>query len=186
MNLSTAKRLVALGALTLSTTSCTQNAGNATTPTNQSLFLPHLSGNWIGNATLTAITPVVEGECVVPAFEQRVIGQPYGNETVTLALTHDGNSLGARLGSATTGLACSYKGTTDLNTLALDAATCDAPELLLRCTNGAVRTMEVIGSTIQGTVVGGRLTGTLANAYNVTDPKTTRVTLHYNISVARP
>jgi hypothetical protein len=185
----TAKYAVILTAVVIGTASCTKNAGDVTRPTGVSLFAPQYGGNWIGNATLTGVTPVVEGECVVPAFQERVVGAPYGNESVTLAVTQDDNALVARLASATTGLACTYNGTTELNTVALDAATCDAPMLLLRCTNQVVRRMVVVGSTIQGPVFGGRLNGTLANAYNVFEDGgsgVTRVTLHYQFSVAKP
>src|SRR5215213_6892607 len=161
----TVRRAALLGVLAISSASCSGDAV-ATFPSGQSLFTPQYSGNWIGNANLTSVTPVVRGECVSPSLET-LIGSDYGNEKVTLAISQDANTLEARLGSATTGLACTYKGTTELNTLALDAATCDAPVVYLRCTNEVPRVMKVIGSTIQGTVLSGRLTGTLANVYNV-------------------
>lgn len=185
----TVRRGALLGALAIGTASCAGDQA-ATFPSGQSLFTPQFSGNWIGTASVTDMTPYVVDGCVLTTYNQNVIGAPIGNESVTLALTQDGNKLEARLGSATSGLACSYTGTTDSNTIALDTATCDAPALILRCpaqpptVPETVHSMNIIGSTIQGTIVGGRLTGTLATAYHVDDD--TRVTVHSNISVARP
>jgi hypothetical protein len=186
-----------MGALALATVSCANDPG-APFPSGQPLFAPQFTGNWIGTATMTDMTPYVVDGCVLTTFDQQIIGQPLGNENVTLALSQDGNKLEARLGSSTSGLACTYNGTADANTIALDAATCDARVLLLRCPAQlpdipeTVHSMEIIGSTIQGTVVGGRLTGTLATAYHVDvkDPgagdQLSRVTLRSAISVARP
>jgi hypothetical protein len=180
----TIRRASFLGALAIGTASCAGEPA-AIFPSGQSLFTPQYSGNWIGSANLTGVTPVVRGGCASPSLET-LIGSDYGNEKVTLAISQDGNTLEARLASATTGLACTYKGTTELNTLALDAATCDAPALNLRCTDETATKMIVIGSTIQGTVLGGRLTGTLANIYNVEPGSFTRVTLKYDFSVGKP
>ena len=63
--------------------------------------------------------------------------------------------------------------------------------LIIRCgPSGPVRQMLVIGSTVQGTVSGGRVSGTLSNAYNVFDEKgevaVTRVTLNYQFNAAKP
>lgn len=189
MILATVRRTALLGALAIGTASCASDPV-ATFPSGQSLFTPQFSGNWNGTAVLTSIGPVVNGECVGPALQTQ-IGTAAGTENVTLAVTQEANALAARLASASSGLACTYKGTTALNTLALDAATCDAPMLILRCgPTGPVRQMVVIGSTVQGTVSGGRVTGTLSNAYNVFDENgdtaITRVTLNYQFNAAKP
>jgi hypothetical protein len=189
MILATVRRAALLGALAIGTASCA-NDPVATLPSAQSLFTPQFSGNWIGTASVTDMTPYVVDGCSVTTYDQRVVGTFLGNERVTLALTQDGTKLEGRLGSATSGLACSYSGTTDANTIALDAATCDAPVLILRCPAQppsipeSAHSMTIIGSTIQGSIVGGRLTGTLATAFHIDED--TRVTVHSNISVARP
>lgn len=186
----TAKQAVIFAAIVIGTTSCTKNAGEVTAPTSQSLFAPQFSGNWAGTAVLSSVGPVVNGECVGPALQTQ-IGTSAGSENVTLSIAQDANELAARLASASTGLACTYKGTSFSNTLALDAATCDAPMLIIRCGSlGPVRQMKVIGSTVQATVNGGQVSGTVANAYNVFDEKgdtaVTRVTLNYQFNAARP
>lgn len=186
----TARRAGILGALVICSASCTENAGTTAAPTGQSLFAPQFSGNFNGTAVLTAVGPVGEGECVGPALQTQ-IGTSAGTENVTLTVTQDGDVLGARLASGSTGLACTYTGATASNTLALDAAKCDAPMLIVRCgPAGPVRQMFVIGSTVQGTVSGGRVNGTVANAYNVFDASggvaVTRVTLTYQLNAVKP
>ena len=118
------------------------------------------------------------------------MGTAAGTENVTMTVTQDAQNLTARLSSASTGLSCSYKGTAALNTLALDAASCDAPMLLLRCGDGSVRELKLLGSTLQGTMTGGQIDGTMANSYNAFDAATgdgvTRVTLNYQFTAARP
>jgi hypothetical protein len=108
----------------------------------------------------------------------------------TIAVTQADQNLTARLSSASTGLSCSYKGTAAQNTFALDAASCDAPMLLLRCADGRVRELKLLGSTLQGTMTGGQLNGTMANSYNAFasggGAGVTRVTLNYQLTAARP
>ena len=186
----TARRAVFLSALLLSITACTDNAGTSTSPTTgQSLFAPQFSGSFVGNAVLTGVTAVANGECVQPALQAQV-DTDAGTERVNLTIAQDGQALLARLSSSTTGLSCSYQGSAALNTLALNTAACDAETLIVRCPSGAVRELELIGSTVQGTVSAGQVTGTLANSYNVFDNVTgfgvTRVTLNYDFSAVKP
>ena len=191
MNWVRAGRAVLLGTLVVSSTAC-ENIGSApTAPTGPSLFAPQFSGNWAGTAVLTNVSPVVGGECVQQDLQGQV-GTAAGTENVTMTVTQDAQNLTARLSSASTGLSCSYKGTAARNALALDAASCDAPMLLLRCADGTVRELKMLGSTLQGTVTGGQIDGTMANSYNAfgtgPDKETgvTRVTLNYQFTAARP
>ena len=192
MNWVRAGRAVLLGTLVVSSTAC-ENSGYSptapTAPTGPSLFAPQFSGNWTGTAVMTQVSPVVGGECVQDALQGQV-GTAAGTDNVTIRVTQDAQNLTARLSSASTGLSCSYKGTVALNALALDAASCDAPKLLLRCENGSVRELQLLGSTLQGTMTGGQIDGTMANSYNVFDDPSgngvTRVTLHYQFTAARP
>ena len=189
MNLATAKRLTVLGALVLSTSACTENAGTSTGPTGQSLFAPQFSGSFVGTAVLTGVTAVANGECVQPALQAQV-DTAAGLERVNLTIAQDGQLLAARLSSSTTGLSCSYEGAAAANTLALDTNSCDAETLIVRCPSGAVRELELVGSTVQGTVSAGQVNGTLANSYNVFDAASgnavTRVTMNYDLSAAKP
>jgi hypothetical protein len=183
---------VLLGTLVVSSTAC-ENSGSAltapTAPIGPSLFAAQFSGNWAGTAVLTKVNPVVGGECVQDALQGQV-GTAAGTDNVTMTVTQDAQNLTARLSSASTGLSCSYKGTAALNALALDAASCDTPKLLLRCEDGNVRELQLLGSTLQGTMTGGHINGTMANSYNAFDSETgkgvTRVTLNYQFTAARP
>ena len=189
MNWVRARRAVLLGTLAVSGTACDNSGSVPAGPTGPSVFAPQFSGNWAGTAVLTNVSPVVDGECVQPALQGQV-GTDAGTDHVTMTVTQDVQNLAARLSSASTGLSCSYKGTAALNALALDAASCDAPKLLLRCANGSVRELQLLGSTLQGTVTGGQMDGTMANSYNAFDAASgdgvTRVTLNYQFTAAKP
>lgn len=152
-----------------------------TGPTSLSpLLLPKLDGVWGGDLTLVGIAggtgPARNAgtlACVGQAFNA-VIGE---SNSHNLSITQTGTALTARLASAGTGLACTYSGRIGSNgTLALDAATCDAPELALRCQVGdtvEILTLELVGSSITATtdapVSVTNLTGTAAHTYNVSD-----------------
>lgn len=183
-----AGRAVALGALVLGSTGCGEDQV-APIPTGQSLFAPQFSGNWSGTAVLTGVTSVADGECVQPTLQAQV-GTAAGNDAVTLAVSQEAQNLAARLSSSSTGLACSYTGTTASNSLALNATSCDTPRLIVRCANGSVRDLELLGSTVQGAITAGQLNGTMANSYNVyvtgSDDGVTRVTLNYQFSAVKP
>jgi hypothetical protein len=185
----TVRRVAVLGVLAIGTTSCTDNAVPAASPTGQSLFAPQFSGSWAGTAVLTSVNAVSDGECVQPTLQAQV-GTAAGTDRINLTIAQESQSLAAHLSSASTGLSCSYQGTAAQNTLALDTASCDAPELIVRCTNGAVRELELLGSSLHGTVTGGQVSGTVANSYNVFDAVSgngvTRVTLNYQLNAAKP
>jgi hypothetical protein len=62
--------------------------------------------------------------------------------------------------------------------------------LLLRCADGRVRELKLLGSTLRGTMTAGQIDGTMANSYNAFESGTgkgvTRVTLNYQFTAARP
>ena len=125
----------------------------------------NVNGLWRGSSTLTAATG---GECVGPLLSAG-IGTA---DTRTLTMAQEGTGVTAKVTSADTGLGCQYTGRVALNTLALDAASCAAGEpvfLVVQCTNGATRQLELVGSTITATVAGGVVSGTLAETFNVRD-----------------
>ena len=159
-------------------------------PSGPSVFAPQFVGLWAGTAVLTKVTPVIDGECVHPSLEGQM-GTPEGSDRFMMTVTEDADNLAGRFSSASTGLSCSYKGTATPNTLALDAASCDAPMLLLRCgPNGPVRELRLLGSTLRGTMTGGKIDGTMAHSYNAFDNPSgdgvTRVMLNYQFTAARP
>lgn len=169
-----------LALLVLVSASCTSQP-DVTSPSAAALFTP-FSGDWLGTAVLTSVTPFVTGACVSPSLATLV----NTTDQLNLSISQDGQKLTAHRSSATTGLSCSYTGTTSSNRIALDTAECDFPDLILRCTNDInTSRLNVIGSTIQGTVLNGQLTATVTDSYNA-EGTITRVTLGYQFAAARP
>ena len=119
------------------------------------LFLPQLDGVWGGEMTLTLIEggtgPAVTAgvhACGGIAFGN-VMGETNFN---SLSITQTGTELEARLGSAGTGLACTYTGRVGSNgTLALISDSCSSA-LRLLCPNGTLEELEFVSSTITATV----------------------------------
>ena len=195
MNWVRAGRAVLLGMLAVSSTACETTNSSPTAPaapSGPSVFAPQFVGLWAGTAVLTKVTPVIDGECVHPSLEGQ-IGTPEGSDKFMMTVTDDGKSLAGRFSSASTGLSCSYKGTATPNTLALnaDAPLCDAPMLLLRCgPDGPVRELKPLGSTLQGTMSGGKIDGTMAHSYNAFESDggkgVTRVILNYQFTAVKP
>jgi len=180
MNLARVKRATLLAVLVVVSASCSTQP-DTTSPSAQSLFAP-FSGDWLGTAVLTTVTPFVTGACVSPSLATLV----NSTDQLNLSISQDGQKLTAHRSSATTGLSCSYTGTTSSNRIALDTATCDFPDLVLRCTNDINTTrLTVVGSTIQGTVVNGQLTATVTDSFNA-EATITRVTLTYQFGAAKP
>jgi len=152
-------------------------AAGPTGPTTLSpLLLPKVDGLWGGEMTLTGLAggtgPARNAgahACVGAAFDA-VVGES-NNHSLSIAQT--GTSLSARLTSAGTGLACTYTGRIGSNgALVLDASACDATSLLLRCPDGEVLNLELVGSTITATLDAPvnvtSISGTAAHTYNVT------------------
>jgi hypothetical protein len=112
-------------------------------------------------------------ECVAAAFGA-VVGESIDH---SLAITQTGTNVSARLTSAGTGLACTYSGRIGSNnSLSLDASSCDAEELFLRCQpdlagNVLIRRMDLVGSSITATLDSPvnvtSITGTAAHTYNL-------------------
>jgi hypothetical protein len=144
------------------------------------LLLPRLGGLWGGSVTLTGIAggtgPARDAgalECVGAAFNA-VIGETNDN---SLSITQNGTNLTARLTSAGTGLRCEYTGRVGSNGfVSLDAASCAAPELVIRChpdANGdiAIRRMQLVGSSITASIDAPvnvtTVSGTAAHTYNI-------------------
>jgi hypothetical protein len=180
MNWARVKRATLLSLLVAVSASCSTQP-DTTSPSAQSLFAP-FNGDWLGTAVLTSVTPFVTGACVSPSLATLVSS----TDQLNLAISQDGQKLTAHRSSATTGLSCSYTGTTSSNRIALDAAECDFPDLILRCTdNVSTARLNVVGSTIQGTVLNGQLTATVTDSFNAED-RITRVTLSYQFAAAKP
>lgn len=128
------------------------------TPAGPSPFVAQLGGVWGGTMTLATVTG---GECIGATL---VVGAA---DPVSMSVLQNDTDLTARVTSAGTGLACNYAGRASLNSLVLDASSCDAEVLVANCVDGSARDLKLAGSSITATMSGGILSGTLANTYNV-------------------
>ena len=130
-------------------------------------------GVWSGPLSLNGIiggTGIVSDagaiECVGEAFQAR----EGGDNTSSLVIDQTGAALTARLTSAVTGLAGTYAGASSSTLIVLDAASWDADELVIRCFDGNVRRMRLVGSSIIAPVAEREptmLSGSIAHTYNI-------------------
>jgi hypothetical protein len=152
-------RLVFVLVVTLILSACGSSSSNPASPSTPSIA--QVSGNW---AITTRLTGVTGGECV-GVLLQTAIG---GTDTGTLSVTQSGANLTATYRSTDSGLSCNYTGTAGSGSLALSATTCTAIALTgIRCINGALRDMRIVGENVNATVSGRTATGTNATTYNV-------------------
>jgi hypothetical protein len=137
----------------------TPTSPTTTTP-GQSPFVSQFGGFWNGTLNLTRVSG---GECVGQDY-QAIFG-PLDVHTVVLSQTN--TDVSAVVRSSTTGVSCRYTGTAGPGAFALSTQKCEVPVILVRCTNGASRVLEQVGSTLTATLNGGVATGTVATWYNV-------------------
>ena|SRR5687768_51340 len=126
-------------------------------------FVTQFSGLWSGSMQLTA---VAGGECVGAEFEERRT-TPSGADQGTITITQEDSDVTAIIRSSTTGLTCTYNGNGSPLTYSLSAIECNGGQILHQCSNGQSRVLELVGSTMTGTVAAGTTSGTVTTSYNV-------------------
>jgi len=133
------------------------------TPTTTSPFTVSVAGLYSGTTTLSNVSG---GECVGDIYNaQLAAGVP---DVGTVTLTQDRSDVKATTRSITTGLTCRYEGNASLNNFALTETSCTGDDTILyRCANGEARILELVGSTMTGTVNGPATRGVIAFYYNV-------------------
>lgn len=148
---------------------------------------PQISGTWGGPVTLESVAGGAGPARSAGALQcagrdiSQVVGES-NDHTLTIAQADISSSaITARLRSVGTGLACTYSGALGAgNSFTLDAETCAAPLLVLRCSEiindvliEEVVQLELVGSTITATYQGDvnvtAIQGTAAHSYNVRD-----------------
>jgi hypothetical protein len=151
---------------------------NATGPVAPSIPTPfveriaQVGGQWAGQATLLPVEGTFTdlGECVQADLNERLATGAVSNEVV-LSIAQTNSDVTARLTSTGTGLACTYKGKAAADAVILDAASCDAPLVVVRCSIDRVRDMKLVGSTVTARVEPSTdartIRGTVTNTYNV-------------------
>ena len=132
-----------------------------TAPPAQSPFISRVGGFYNGSLALSRVSG---GECVGEEY-QSTIGFARDDSTVVISQTN--TDVTAMVRSATTGLSCRYQGTAGPGAFALNTQKCEVSETLYRCANGASRVVEQVGSTVNATLNGGVVTGTVTTFYNV-------------------
>ena len=131
-------------------------------PAAASLFVPSIQGVWSGPLTLVSTSG---GECVgsvIPSFLPT-------NDLGTVSVALNGTELLATLTMESTGLACTYSGTSTGTSLAMNATSCDRTGLLVQCVGGT-RELRLVGSSVIGTWSGNQFTGVTTSTYNVFTP----------------
>jgi hypothetical protein len=131
------------------------DTSTAPTPSGPSPFIAQMGGSWSGSMTLDS---AITGMCVPEAFK---------SQTVAMAVAQSETDLTARVTAAASGLACNYTGKANMNTFVMDASACEAPLIVVQCTDGVTRDLRLVGSTISATLNGGIITGSAANTYNI-------------------
>jgi hypothetical protein len=140
------------------------SAPTSPTPTpTTSPFTVSVAGLYSGTTTLSSVSG---GECVGEIYNaQLAAGVP---DVGTVTITQDRSDVKATTRSMTNGLTCRYEGNASLNNFALTETSCTGDEsILYQCSNGAARVLELVGSTMTGTVSGTTTRGVIAFYYNV-------------------
>ena len=170
------------------------SGSNADTPspTVPSPFYAPVEGRWSGDARVQRVDGTMTGfgECVQADVNYLVNNQLLSDEQVVLNIDQDRADLTATLTSSSTGLSCDYTGQTSVDSLSMRAASCSAPKLVIRCSNDAVRTGELVGSSLDGAFdpASRTISGTAANSYNLFDSEgkpVAGIVVRYNYSVRK-
>lgn len=137
---------------------------SATIPT---ALVAQVAGTWTGPVTLQEVSAPVGGalDCVGAGLTTVL----QSSDTDTLVINQTETNLTAQVTSQGSGLACSYTGTASPGSMVLNAKACDAPKIVVRCANGEVHQVQLIGTTITALVSNGSATGTVSSTYNVFD-----------------
>ena len=138
-------------------------------PVAPSPFSAQVGGQWTGTSNIISVGGVLGGntECVGQDVFARIQSGLIPNDSVALALTQTDATVAGRLTSSGSGLSCSYTGSTALTGVVLDADTCAATAVQVRCNDETVKELAIIGSTVIGSVSGRTMVGTVTNTYNV-------------------
>jgi hypothetical protein len=148
------------GALALSS-ACGSPAAPSSTPS--------VAGAWLGNSTLATVSG---GECVGSLLQSA----PGGRDVFLTALKQTGSSLDATVTSQGNGTICAYAGSSAGGAVTLSLSTCQASRVpSVRCANGAVRDLQLVGGTLTANVnvAVGTGTGTDMTSWSVLSPGST-------------
>jgi hypothetical protein len=146
-------------------TGCGENlTAGPTSPTvpTTSPFAVAFAGLYSGTTTLASVSG---GECVGADYSAQIASSAPDVGTVTI--TQERSDVRAIVRSASTGLTCRYEGNASLATFALTATSCDTETILVGCSTGQARVLELVGSTMTANTIGTTTEGVVATYYNV-------------------
>lgn len=169
------KRSVLLAFAAAAAVACGEDPKTTTNPAAPSLFVAEtvqVTGQWRGSGTLSAnsITGVTgsnsecAGEDLSARLQANIVSEPF-----SLTMTQDEDKVTGQIATAS-GVTCSYTGKTGQNLITLTSVSCKAPTIVMRCSNGSVREMDLVGSSVSGVIEVANprtINGTLTNTYNL-------------------
>jgi hypothetical protein len=127
---------------------------------------PSVGGAWLANSTLASVNG---GDCVGTLLQSAA-----GSRDVFLtALKQTGSLLNATVTSQGNGTSCAYSGSSNGGAVRLSLSTCQTSRVPgVRCANGAMRDLQLVGETLTANVntAVGTGTGTDASTWSVLVP----------------
>ena len=119
-----------------------------------------VGGLWTGNATRTG---AAGGECLGPVIGNSSDSSP----RVSVTIQQAGSSLTATVTNTLYTGVCTYSGTVSTTTLSLSLQSCQGVKVNnIKCPNGELRDMELVGDVFTGTVDAADIVGTEEQRWN--------------------
>lgn len=168
LSVRTRSGLFALALLVLSGLSA---CGGGSSPAAPSPSAPaQMEGLWTGNATRTGVTG---GECLGPVIGSSSDTSP----RIYVTIQQAGSSLTATVTNNLYAGVCTYSGTVGTTSMSLTLQSCQGVKVNnMKCANGAVRDMELVGDVFTGTVDSSGIGGTQEQRWNTFVGGTTTAT----------
>lgn len=134
--------------------------GGGSSPAAPSPSAPaQVGGLWTGTATRTSVTG---GECV-----GSLLRNASESPRISVTIEQTGSSLTAKVSNVLYGTVCTYAGSAANNTISLNMQSCQGGKLSsIKCLNGDLRDMEVVGGAITGTLDGNSIGGPEEQTWN--------------------
>jgi len=142
--------------------------GGGSSPAAPAAFA-QVDGLWTGTATNTTVTG---GECVGTLLRGAT-----ASPRVTFTIQQTGSSLTAKVTNTLYAPVCTYSGSAGTTTISLNLQSCQEGKLTnIKCANGDLRDMELVGDAFTGTVDASGIGGTEEQRWNTFVSGTTTAT----------
>lgn len=131
---------------------------------------PRVEGLWTGNATRTGVTG---GECLGPVIGSSSDRSP----RIYVTIQQAGSSLTATVTNNLYAGVCAYSGTVGTTSISLTLQSCQGVKVNnMKCPNGDLRDMELVGDAFTGTLDATGIGGTQQQTWNTYVSGTTTAT----------